>query len=52
MFALSKQFEHTSARSFVVDRPVTGFSFKFLVEIKVQVAFKKLVAVTDVQVES
>ena len=49
---LYKQFEHTSVRSFVVDRPVTEFSFKFLVEIKVQVAFKKLVAVTEVQVES
>ena len=33
-------------RFFVVDS-----SLKFLVEIKVQVAFKNLVAVTDVQVE-
>ena len=34
-------------RFFVVDS-----SLKFLVEIKVQVVFKNLVAVTDIQVES
>ena len=39
-------------RSFVVDRSVTAGSLNFLVEIKVQVAFKKLVGVTDVHLES
>ena len=41
---------NTTISIFVVDDQYS--SLKFLVKIKVQVAFKKLVVVTDVQVES